>query len=147
MTLKTLGLRIQLGHALGEQCLNPAHMFNNDFVVIDVDGIHHVSLDFCGCHTAVRRDIQLLRARLYPATGKYPKTAATFRVLEEFHMLSFMSKISGFEFIQALTRRSDNTGVSPPPVSHLLSSIMAPANLDNSISMLPLWEWFANGVT
>lgn len=31
-------------------------------------------------------------------------------------MLSFMSKIFGFEFYAALSRRTDNTGTSPPPV-------------------------------
>ncbi|KAF8958691.1 hypothetical protein BDZ97DRAFT_1923452 [Flammula alnicola] len=44
-----------------------------------------------------------------------PRTAATFRVLETFQMLSFTSKISAFEYYCSLARRTDNTGVSVPP--------------------------------
>lgn len=38
-------------------------------------------------------------------------------------MLSFMSKISGFEFYAALSRLVDNTGTSPPPVSTTLDIV------------------------
>ncbi|KAG2128889.1 uncharacterized protein EDB93DRAFT_1095805, partial [Suillus bovinus] len=48
ISLKALGLRIQLGHVTGQQCFNPRHAFNDDFVIIDTFGIHKVSLDFCG---------------------------------------------------------------------------------------------------
>lgn len=115
-SLKALGLRIQLNHPTGQHCLNPVKATNDDFVIIDVGGIHRVGVDFCNCHRVRPRTVQLLRAGLYPATTKNPKTAATFQVLDEFHMLSFMSKISGFEFYATLSRLVDNTGTSPPPV-------------------------------
>ncbi|KAF8875848.1 hypothetical protein BD779DRAFT_1475909 [Infundibulicybe gibba] len=44
-----------------------------------------------------------------------PKTAATFRVLELFHLLSLTSKISAYEYYQTIHRRTDNIGVNPPP--------------------------------
>jgi len=94
-------------------------MFNDDFTVIDSDGIHQVSLDYCGCQQASARRIQLLRARLFPSTVIDPKTAATFRVLETFQMLSFTSKVSAYEYYRSLARRTDNTGTTPPPVSLL----------------------------
>jgi hypothetical protein len=100
-------------------CPNPENAFNNDFTVIDSDGIHPVSLDYCGCQLATSKTTQLLRARLFPSTVVDPKTAATFRVLETFQMLSFTSKVSAFEYYRSLSRRTDNTGTCPPPVSNM----------------------------
>jgi len=117
VSLKQLGLRIQLGHPLGRRCANPAIAFNDDFVVIDTNAIHSVALSFCNCHLAQPQHIQLLRAQLFPATTDHPKTAATFRVLKNFQLLSFMSKVSAFEFYHTIARQTDNTGTKPPPVS------------------------------
>ncbi|KAG1883671.1 hypothetical protein F4604DRAFT_1878922 [Suillus subluteus] len=86
ITLKTLGLRIQLGHQIRDACCNPCRAFNNDFVIIDTTGIHEVALDFCGCRT----------------------------MQTHYHLLSFESKASAYEFYQGLARLSDNTGIKPP---------------------------------
>ena len=115
MSLKSLGLRIQLGHLDGI-CNLPQPAFNDNFVVIHADGIHEVAVDYCGCQQSIPKTIQLLRARLFPSTVIDPKTAATFQVLNAFQMLSFTSKVSAYEFYQALARRTDNTGTSTPPV-------------------------------
>ncbi|KAG1725657.1 hypothetical protein EDB19DRAFT_1897750 [Suillus lakei] len=112
--LQSLGLRIQLGHRIGDMCCNPHRAFDNDFVIIDSTGIHEVGLDFCACGTMQTHVKQLLRSRLFPATVTDPKTAATFGVLEQYHLLSFESKASAFEFYQALARLSNNTGMDPP---------------------------------
>ncbi|KAJ8579289.1 hypothetical protein M405DRAFT_722223, partial [Rhizopogon salebrosus TDB-379] len=113
-SLKSLGLRIQLGHAVGEICCNACPAYNDDFVIIDNNGIHEVGLNFCGCGTAQTRTNQLLRARLFPATVVDPKSAATFRVLKQYHLLSFESKASVFEFYQGLSRLTENIGIDPP---------------------------------
>ncbi|KAG1886404.1 uncharacterized protein F5891DRAFT_1132498 [Suillus fuscotomentosus] len=97
ISLKTLGLHIQLGHITGQKCLNPRRAFNDDFIVVDTHGIHE----------------QLLRISWFPSTTSDPKTAATFHVLEHYHLLSFESKVSAFEFYNALSRMSDNTGLLP----------------------------------
>jgi hypothetical protein len=102
-TLKSLGLRIQLGHA-GGVCSLPQPAYNDDFVVIDADGIHEVGLNYCGCQQSPPKTVQLLQSRLFPSTVIDPKTAATFRVLESFQMLAFTSKVSAYEFYQALAR-------------------------------------------
>ena len=86
-------------------------------MVLDVHGIHEVGLDFCGCERAMPRTTQLLRYRWYPATSSEPRTAATFRLLETFQLLSCQSKVSAFEFYTTLARKSDNTGTQPPKVS------------------------------
>ncbi|KAJ7016310.1 hypothetical protein C8F04DRAFT_1281905 [Mycena alexandri] len=118
--LKTLGLRIQLGHGRPNKarprhgiCSNPRPAVGDDFVVVDTNAIHEVALDFCGCETAQPHDIQLLRARWYPSTGKNPRTAATFTVLRRFHLMSLESKCSGKEFYTSIARGSDNTGTVP----------------------------------
>ncbi|KAF8128998.1 hypothetical protein EV363DRAFT_1169765 [Boletus edulis] len=112
VTLKVLGLRVQLGHGPGQRCINPTR--TESFTVVDSGGIHEIGLDFCGCETAQTRVKQLLRARMFPATVRDPRTAATFGVLEQFHLLSLESKVSAYEFYHALKRRSDNTGLCEP---------------------------------
>ncbi|KAF9471567.1 hypothetical protein BDN70DRAFT_909334 [Pholiota conissans] len=114
-SLKDLGLRVQLGHVNGEQCLKPEQARNDDFVIIDTDAIHNVLLDFCGCGNITQQHtVQLLRARLFPATVTNPKSAATFRSLEYLEILSYESKLSVFEFYQTISRCTDNTGMDPP---------------------------------
>ncbi|KAF9461409.1 hypothetical protein BDZ94DRAFT_1221539 [Collybia nuda] len=114
-SLKSLGVRIQLGHLPGQPCANPQICFNDDFIIIDGRGIHSVGLDYCGCGTLSQtRFVQLLRYRLYPATTTNPKTAATFRCLESYELLSYESKVSSFEYYHALVRLTDNTGTHPP---------------------------------
>ncbi|KAG2746300.1 hypothetical protein P692DRAFT_201840978 [Suillus brevipes Sb2] len=112
ISLRDLGLFIQLSHPAGIQCDNPVHAF--DFTVLDINGIHSVSLFFCNCATAKTRTIQILRSRWYPATTTDPRTAATFRLLDKFQMYTFESKGSAFEYWQTLSRLSDNTGTKPP---------------------------------
>ncbi|KAG2144545.1 hypothetical protein DEU56DRAFT_883917 [Suillus clintonianus] len=112
-TLKHLGLRIQLGDHTGQSCRNPKPAQEDNFVVIDVHGIHEVVLDFCSCANAPSHYRQLLCGRFFPSTSTDPRTAATFAVLEHFHLLSFESKVSAYEFYHCLARRSDNTGIKP----------------------------------
>ena len=109
-TLKALGVRFQLGHPIGVQCVNPIPTFNDDFIIIDYNGVHEVGLDFCGCESAQPHITQLLRVRLFPATTLDPTSAATFRALEYFQMLSFESKVSAWEFYNTVARLTDNTG-------------------------------------
>ncbi|KAG1858006.1 hypothetical protein DFJ58DRAFT_715871 [Suillus subalutaceus] len=122
-TLKQLGLRIQLGDHTEQLCRNPKPARDNDYVIIDVHGIHEVALNFCDCANAPSHYRQLLRRRLFPATSTDPRTAATFAVLEHFHLLSFESKVSAYEFYHSLACRSDNTGIVPIKVSSLNQSV------------------------
>ncbi|KAJ2936872.1 hypothetical protein H1R20_g226, partial [Candolleomyces eurysporus] len=114
-SLKALGLRIQLGHVAGEECPYPIAARADDFVIIDIDAIHSVGLDFCECgKTANSQYLQLLQHRFYPATSDQPKSAATFRLLEVFEILQYESKLSVYEFYQAVARLTDNTGLELP---------------------------------
>ena len=88
----------------------------DDFVVVDTNGVHSVGLDYCDCEKAEDPVTQLLWVRWYPAMTTTPKSAATFNVLEFFHLLSFESKASIFEYYYTLMRRTDNTGTTAVPV-------------------------------
>ncbi|KAJ6546143.1 hypothetical protein B0H10DRAFT_1852564, partial [Mycena sp. CBHHK59/15] len=115
--LKSLGIRIQLGHPLGERCPNPARAAGDDFVIINSHTINEVGLDYCNCSTAKPRLIQLLRVRLYPATSTNPRSAATFAALRRFDHMALESKCSAYEFYNSLARETDNTGLEPSRVS------------------------------
>ncbi|KAJ7840489.1 hypothetical protein B0H14DRAFT_2313397, partial [Mycena olivaceomarginata] len=70
ITLKYLGLRVQLGHRIGEVCTAPlpAHA---KFTVVHNNSIHDVAVDYCGCkdETVVGScRQQLLQRSWYPAT-------------------------------------------------------------------------------
>lgn len=107
-----MGLRVQLGHPPGEECLVRAKAINDDFVVIDTDMVHEIALDYCACgHTSKDQVEQLLERRLFPATLSNPKTAATFRCLEFFELLQYESKLTPFEFYNTVSRLTDNTGL------------------------------------
>ena len=116
--MKDLGLRIQLGHPLRESCDLPIPAKGDSFLIVDTHGIHEVGLDFCGCERATNILSQLLRYKLFPATIRNPQTAATFHVLERFHILSFESKCSAHEFYRSLARETDSTGILHVRVSH-----------------------------
>ncbi|KAG9217985.1 hypothetical protein CCMSSC00406_0009805 [Pleurotus cornucopiae] len=113
-SLQSLGLSIQLGHPIGVSCLNPTRAYEKGFTVITSHGIVTTTLRFCDCAEAVSRPAQLLRARLFPATTIDPHTAATFEVLRLFQLLTFGSKVSGFEFYTALTCLTNNLGEPQP---------------------------------
>ncbi|KAJ7748905.1 hypothetical protein B0H16DRAFT_1847881 [Mycena metata] len=156
LSLKSLGLRIQLGHGRsgvcpgtlaksaraeeasarsaaaraaasrdagnagdgGERAADDGEgeekQKRDDFCIVDSNGIHEVGLDFCSCSLAQDHDIQLLRARLYPATTTNPASAATFRVLRQFHLLSLEAKCSAHHFYNSLARATNNNGVFQP---------------------------------
>jgi hypothetical protein len=145
VTLKSLGLRIQLGHGRNGTCTGTvarlareasaaqaagsssppaspsesagaASPAREGFCIVDVNGVHEVTVDFCSCSLAEAHDIQLLRARLYPATITNPATAATFRVLRDYHLLCFEAKASAYHYYNKLARQTNNNGVFQPRV-------------------------------
>ncbi|TFK67072.1 hypothetical protein BDN72DRAFT_879900 [Pluteus cervinus] len=94
--LKTLGLRIQVGHNLDAgTCPYPKAAFNDEFMILHVNGLHEVGLDFCG------------------STLQEPQTAASLALLNHAQILSFESKCSVYELYQTLSRLSDNSGIVP----------------------------------
>ncbi|KAK0481089.1 hypothetical protein EDD18DRAFT_1312229 [Armillaria luteobubalina] len=112
--LRTLGMCYQVGHIIGEVCPHPCPAFGDHFTIIDTNGIHDVALDFCNCIRERPLASQLQRAWLFPATGREPRTAVTTAALEQFQMLTFMGKISAYEYYYSLVWLTDNTNTKTP---------------------------------
>lgn len=87
---------------------------HHDFRVVHTNGIHDVSISYCGCHRALPPHIQLLRRGLYPASQKSPRTCVTFTLLRLIHILSLTSKISMYDLYRALERLTNNSGAEVP---------------------------------
>ncbi|KAI0069706.1 hypothetical protein K474DRAFT_1610043 [Panus rudis PR-1116 ss-1] len=113
-TLKDCGLKLMLGHKQSGTC-SYAIAGPLDFVVLHTNGFHPVNVCFCQCDQLAAsgdRIQQLLRAELYPATTTDPTTACTFRLLEQFHILSSQSKVSAYDFYLSLEMITDHSGVT-----------------------------------
>jgi hypothetical protein len=108
ITLQQLGLEVHLGHE-GQRCHNPEHPIK-DFTVVDVSGIHTITLRFCACAGAPHARYQLLRSGLFPASLDRPHTAFTLDVLDTFQHLNFQGKLSAYDFYYSLDHKTDNTG-------------------------------------
>jgi hypothetical protein len=110
-SLKKLGHHTQLGHPIDQCCILLQQAFNNDFVLIDTDGIHEIALDFCGCEMSQTHVKQLLHHGCFPVTSTDPRTAVTFWLLYHYQIVSFESKASAYEFYHLLMHLMDNTGM------------------------------------
>ncbi|KAK7050421.1 CxC2 domain-containing protein [Favolaschia claudopus] len=106
-TLKTLGLTIWFGHP---DC-SRRHSGHQNFVVLDVSGIHQVRVEFCAWVLCARK---LLRRRWFPATDDHPRSAATFRLLDHFQKLTLQAKTTHWDFYCTVERMVDARGDVPP---------------------------------
>ncbi|KAG1812886.1 uncharacterized protein BJ212DRAFT_1448064 [Suillus subaureus] len=95
-SLKKLSLRIQLGHMIGKTCILPCKSFNDNFLLINTNGIHKIAIDFCACETSQTHTKQLLHLGWFPSTTVDPRTA---------------SKASAYEFYHSLVCIMDNVGL------------------------------------
>ncbi|KAJ3500804.1 hypothetical protein NLJ89_g9630 [Agrocybe chaxingu] len=94
-------------------CTNPIPC-HASMHVLHTNGIHEVSIDYCGCDRALPQHIQLLRRRLYPASQLITKNCATFDLLNLLEKLSLTTKASMYDFYRGLEKLTDNTGVHKP---------------------------------
>ncbi|KAJ7448160.1 hypothetical protein FB451DRAFT_1343347 [Mycena latifolia] len=111
--LKDLGLWIQLGH----RCCAKPRTAPETFVVLHLNAIQEVAVDYCGCNEEFLHGdhyVQLLRRGFYPATVHEPQTAATFELLNFFHAQTLQAKTTMYDFYVTLEKLTDNTGVKPP---------------------------------
>ncbi|KAF8210752.1 hypothetical protein K438DRAFT_2046371 [Mycena galopus ATCC 62051] len=85
-------------------------------MILHDNGIHAVNMDFCACNSALRVEpyIQLLCAGWYPASDERPQTAATFAVLNKFHLHTLQAKTTTYNFYAMLEWLTANTGIKPP---------------------------------
>ncbi|KAF8882606.1 hypothetical protein CPB84DRAFT_1686622, partial [Gymnopilus junonius] len=112
VSLKSLGLAIQLNHA-GLHCSNPQPC-HASMLVLHINSIHDVSINYCSCSHALPQHIQLLHCCLYPASQLIVKTCATFDLLNLLHKLALMMKALTYDFYRAIEKLLDNMGLNPP---------------------------------
>ncbi|KII83049.1 hypothetical protein PLICRDRAFT_119895 [Plicaturopsis crispa FD-325 SS-3] len=112
--LRQLGLRIQLGHPVGEGCpfKKPGP---RDFVVIHLNGLHNIGINFCECPGQAAPFAQVLRAGWWPATPLEPQTCATMETLRLFQVVNLQGKISAFDFYRALEKATDGWDLTKLP--------------------------------
>ncbi|KAJ7894472.1 hypothetical protein B0H14DRAFT_3426880 [Mycena olivaceomarginata] len=114
--LKTLGLRVQLGHRVGDRCAG-ATPLHASIVVLHTNGIHEVAVDACDCERqlwAGSPEEQLQRAGWLPATDDRPRMCATFEVLDTFLTLTYQAKTTMYDYYSVLEKLTNNTGIKPP---------------------------------
>jgi hypothetical protein len=83
---------------------------------ISSTGIFRRSIYWCTCPNAPERHIQLLRARLFPATFINPKTAFTFKVLDHFRLDALECRTSAMNFMNKLCRKTNEIFLGSVPV-------------------------------
>ena len=141
-TLCDLGLQVQLGHTPGIHCPT-SECGNQDFVVIHMNGIHMVGVDFCRCQL-IPHHKQLLRIAWWPKTPINPKTCVTMECLWQFHLLNLKANVTTFGYYGTLRHMTDNLGLEQIPVSycsHCVESILITVF---RISSMPLRSWHVN---
>lgn len=87
--------------------------------VVDRSGIHEIGVNWCSCDGAPEHEMQLMTAGLFPATFHNPKTAFTFRVLEDFHLDNLECKTTPSQFFSRLRRLTNDEFPNTVPVRGL----------------------------
>jgi hypothetical protein len=100
---------------------------NPVITIVDRSGVHEIGVKWCCCLDAPERDMQLMTAGLFPATFRNPKTAFTFRVLEEFHLDNLECKTTPSQFYSRLRRLTSDEFPNAVPVRQ--ASISADSKL------------------
>ncbi|KAJ7841679.1 hypothetical protein B0H13DRAFT_1910144 [Mycena leptocephala] len=115
-TTQGIGLTYQLHHVRGEECPNVVLARTvQDFVVLHNNGIHTLTIQFCGCASAPRELDQLLDIGWYPATPKEPSTAATLSLLGRFHKLNLQAHLPAYNFYNVLVLLTNSAGLMKLP--------------------------------
>ncbi|KAJ7062237.1 hypothetical protein C8F01DRAFT_986513 [Mycena amicta] len=119
-----LGSVYQLGH-YGFPCPFPGP--RRSMVVVDVNGIFTLDIQYCDCHNTDGTDSvsQLLRHAWFPATTVIPATCATFNVLELFRLLRAVGNVTTHDFIRSLERLTDPTTTDDTPDRYTAFARMA----------------------
>ncbi|KAK0500188.1 hypothetical protein EDD18DRAFT_1068493, partial [Armillaria luteobubalina] len=116
VTLRDLGLHIQLGPHTSSCCLNP-WQGPADFTVLHVNSVHQITINFCWCEHRVASWKQLIQVELFLATMDQPRTCTSFLLLEQFQVLLGSGKMLAYEFHQGLSHMTNATGICKPKVS------------------------------
>jgi hypothetical protein len=90
---------------------------SHNLIVVDCSGVHQRHVSWCYCPGAPEKHVQLLRARLFPATMKRPSTVFTFNVLDYFHIDTVECKTAALNFFSKMRRLTNYNVPGAVPVS------------------------------
>ena len=116
--LHQYGLVVPLGHG-GLPCRYDGRQ--DLITILDITGCHHLNVRFCACtlDPIEREDrTQLLRYRLFPASFKFPKTAFTFRLLDQLTLVTGRGRTSIHDLYSCLRLLTDPYDLLGYSVSH-----------------------------
>ncbi|KAI0347143.1 hypothetical protein BDW22DRAFT_1322010, partial [Trametopsis cervina] len=85
----------------------PSQRKPGQLTVIDITGIHHITVIFCQCPFAPARYRQLLDLQLYPASCDRPATVFTFAVLDNFILHNRACNTPAQSYFNVLQRITD----------------------------------------
>jgi hypothetical protein len=108
-TLSKAGLDLHFLHN-GGKCPNARKVGRGVLNIVHSNGFHFFKVFFCGCANAPLPWVQLLHAKLWPASYEEPRTAFTLDVLDHFQRLNFNGKITLYAYYETLHSMTDNTG-------------------------------------
>ncbi|KAG1889858.1 hypothetical protein F4604DRAFT_1673395 [Suillus subluteus] len=80
----------------------------NTMVIIDKSGVHRLEIRCCDCPNALSPDIQMFRHGFFPASFNRPKTAFTFRVLDDFLLDNLECGTSAMNYYNKLRRMTSS---------------------------------------
>jgi len=97
----------------------------SNLIIVSSTGIFKRSVRWCRCTKPLEPYIQLLRAKLFPASFIHPGTAFTFEVLDHFHIDALECKTAAMNFMSKIVRISNEAFPGTVPVHHsILSAII-----------------------
>ena len=99
--------------------------------VVHTSGVHFCDVRYCNCPDAGASHLQLVKAGLYPATTKEPRTVFTFQVLDDFIMDNVECGTSAMNYYSKLRRVTSNAfpGLVPVSSKHDIKDPMTPPTL------------------
>ena len=87
-------------------------------VVVSSNGIFNRSVRWCHCiRSSDQFALNLIRAKLFPASFKNPQTVFTFEVLDHFRVDALECKTAAMNFMSKIRRITDEAFPSRVPVS------------------------------
>ncbi|KAG1861306.1 hypothetical protein F4604DRAFT_1684111 [Suillus subluteus] len=116
----------------------------NTMVIIDKSGVHRLEIRCCDCPNALSPDIQMFRHGFFPASFNRPKTAFTFRVLDDFLLDNLECGTSAMNYYSKLRRMTSSmfphlVPACPQPGINVL--VAGDESLDDDDKNSPSWKY------
>jgi hypothetical protein len=101
------------------------HPTRSNLIVVSSMGIFKRSVKWCQCADSPERYVQLLRAKLFPASFKRPSTAFTFEVLDHFRIDALECHTAAMNFMSKIARITNEAFPDRVPVcTHALNAFI-----------------------